>query len=88
MKKPPEEIARSIFAAYNEAPDVTHLTLDANEAHELALAFCNTIRELELANQMLVDMERISLEARTRIENHMRLVGLNYDKKNPQNEIS
>jgi len=70
MTKPPEEIARSIFSAYNAIDDdTTHLTLDANEAHELALAFCNTIRELELANQM-------------------RLVGLNYDKKNPQNEIS
>jgi len=75
MTKPPEEIARSIFNAYNDAPDVTHLTLDANEAHELALAFCNTVRELELSNQMLVDMERISLATRTRINDHMRKVG-------------
>lgn len=76
MKKPPEEIARSIFSAYNAIDDdTTHLTLDANEAHELALAFCNAVRELELANQHLVDMERASLATRTRINDHMRKIG-------------
>jgi len=74
--KPPEEIARRIFAEYNHLDEQsTHMTVDAEEIHTLALAFCNTIRELELVNQMLVDHELTSLASRSRIERHMREVG-------------
>ena len=74
--KPPEETARDIFAAYNKLDDdTTHITVHAEEIHTLALAFCSTVRELELVNQMLVDHELNSLASRSRIERHMREVG-------------
>jgi len=83
--KPPEEIARSIFDAYNAMDDdTTHMTLNAKEAHELALAFCGTVRRLELVNQMLVNHERESVAERTNIENHMRQVALYIDHNNDE----